>query len=114
VLLLNQIVDRCQSGCSLLFTIRKQLSIALFTVHSTRFRWEAHFALLRQQPHIQNRKGIPTYKISTLTYAFCFWHFVNQVFMEGNNPGAELVVKHFATAQLFTININSVFEELIR
>jgi len=28
--------------------------------------------------------------------------------MEGNIPAAELVVKHFATAYLFTININSV------
>jgi len=67
VLLVKQIEDRCQSGCYLLkkaFTIRKQLSIAMFTVHSSRFRWEADFSLLRQQPYIQNRKSIPTYKIT--------------------------------------------------
>ena len=86
----------------------------MFTVHSSRFRWEAHFALLRQQPYIQNRKSIPTYKSNTLTYAFCLWQFAIQVVMEGNIPAAELVVKHFATAHLFTININSVFEETIR
>ena len=62
----------------------------------------------------QNRKSIPTYKLNTLTYAFCLWQFVIQVVMEGNIPAAELVVKHFTTAHLFTININSVFEEIIR
>jgi len=86
----------------------------MFIVHSSRFRWEAQFALLRQKPYIQNRKSIPTYKLKTHTYAFCLWQFVIQVFMERNIPAAELVVKHFATAQLFTININSVFEEIVR
>jgi len=98
----------------------------MFTVHSSRFRWEAHFALLHQQPYIQNRKSIPTYKINTLTYAFCFWQFVIQVwivacigrfvseFTEGNIFAVELVVKYFATAHLSIININSVFEEVIR
>ena len=45
---------------------------------------------------IQNRKSIPTYKLNTLTYAFCFLQFAVQVqvvaciecliseFMEGN------------------------------
>ena len=37
------------------------------------------FALLRQQPYIQNIKSIPTYKINTLMYAFCFWQFVVQM-----------------------------------
>ena len=45
------------------------LSIAMFTVHSSRFRWKVHFALLRQQPYIQKRKSTPTYKLNTLTYA---------------------------------------------
>jgi len=36
------------------------------------------FALLRQQPYIQNRKSISTYTINTLTYAFCSWQFVLQ------------------------------------
>jgi len=90
------------------------------------FRWEAHFALLRQQPYIQNRKSNPTYKLTTLTYAFCLWQFAIQVlivacigrfvseFTEGNSFAVELVVKYFATAHLFIININSVFEEIIR
>jgi len=98
----------------------------MFTVHSSRFRWETHFALLRQQPYIQNRKSIPTYKINALTYAFCPWQFVIQVriaacigrfvseFTEGNIFAVELVVKYFATAHLFMINISSVFEEIIR
>jgi len=98
----------------------------MFTVHSSRFRWEAHFALLRQQPYIQNKKSIPTYKVNTLTYAFCFWQFVIQIlivaciglfvseFTEGNIFAEESVVKYFATAHLFIININSVFEEIIR
>jgi len=51
----------------------------MFTVHLSTFRWEAHFALLHQQPYTKNRKSIPTYKINTLTYAFCFWQFVVQV-----------------------------------
>jgi len=84
------------------------------------------FALLRQQPYFHNRKSIPTYKINTLAYAFCFWQFVIQVsivacirhfvseFAEGNILAVELVVKYFATAHLFIININSVFEEIIR
>ena len=80
MLLLNQIVDRCQSGCSLLSIHNQEaISIAMLTVHSSRFRWEGHFALLRQQPYIQNRKSIPRYKLNTLTYAFCLWQFVVQV-----------------------------------
>jgi len=35
--------------------------------------------IFAQQPHGQNRKNIPTYKINTFTYAFRFWHFVVQV-----------------------------------
>ena len=97
-----------------------------FEHHWFRCRWEANFALLRQQPYIQNRKSIPTHKIITLTYAFCLWQFVIQVwrvacigrfvseFTEGNIFAGELVVKYFATAHLFIININSVFEEIIR
>jgi len=75
--------------------------------------------------HIQNKKSIPIYKTNTLPYAFCFWHFVIQVkivdcigrfvseFTEGNILAVELV-KYFSTAHLFIININSVFEEIIR
>jgi len=98
----------------------------MFTVHSSRFRWEAYFALLCQQPCNQNRKSIPTYTLNTLTYAFCLWQFVIQVqvvtcigrfvseFPEGNIFAVELVVEYLGTAHLFTININSVFEEIIR
>ena len=127
MLLVKQLADRCQNGCCLL-SIHNQKAIEhwMFTVHSSRFRWEAHFVLLRQQPYIQNRKSIPTYKINTLTYVFCFWQFVIQVrivactgrfvseFAEGTILAVELVVKYFATAHLFIININSVFEEVIR
>jgi len=46
--------------------------------------WSAQFCIgapAAQQPRIQNRKqkSIPTYKMSTLTYAFCFWQFDVQV-----------------------------------
>ena len=35
-------------------------------------------------------------------------------FTEGTIFAVELVVEYFATAHLFIININSVFEEIIR
>jgi len=35
------------------------------------------FALLRQPPYVQKqKKSIPSYKINTLLYAFCFWLFI--------------------------------------
>jgi len=58
------------------------------------------FVLVRQQPYIQNRKCIPTYKINTLTYAFHFWQFVVQAkvaasdFTKGNIFVEELDVKY--------------------
>jgi len=51
----------------------------MFIVHSFWLVGKHIFALLRQQPYIQRRKSIPTYKINTLTYAFCFWQFVVEV-----------------------------------
>jgi len=42
-------------------------------------------------------------------------HFApGSLLFKGNIPAAELVVKHFATAHLFRINNNSVFEVMIR
>jgi len=83
-------------------------------------------SLCTAAPYIQNRKSIPTYEINTLTYALCFWQFVIQVkivacigrfvseFTWGNIFAVGLLVKYFATAHLFIININSVFEKIIR
>jgi len=79
------------------------------------------FALLDQQLCIQNRKSITTYKINTLSYVICFWQlvvachecFISE-FSKGNIFAAELDVKYFTTANLFIININSVFEQIVR
>ena len=121
-------IDRYQSGCCYLLSIHSQETIQHCNVysHSSTFRWETHFALLHQQPYIQNRKSTPTDKINTLTYVFCFWQVVVQVsvvactecfvseFTKGNIFAVELDAKYCVTAHLFIININSVFEEIIR
>jgi len=74
----------------------------------------------------RTHKSIPSYKINTLTYAFCFWQFFVQVqvvayigcliseFTKGNIFVVELGVKYFATVHLFIMKINSVLEEIIR
>ena len=50
----------------------------------------------------------------TLLFKYtCIGRFVSE-FTEGNIFAVELVVKYFATAHLFIININSVFEKIIR
>jgi len=79
VLLVKQIVDRYQSDCCYLLSIHIQETIKHCNVYSPDLGGKHIFALLREQPYIQNRKSIPTYEINTLTYAFCFWQFVVQV-----------------------------------
>jgi len=72
------VLDRNQSGCCYLLSILSQETIQHCNAysHSSTFTWEAYFALLHQKPYIQNRKSIPTYKINTLTHAFCFGQYV--------------------------------------
>ena len=121
-------IDCYQSGCCYLLSIHSQETIQHCNVysHSSTFRWEAHVVLLRQQPYIQNRKRIPPYKINTLNGCIlllavccssissrCIERIVSEC-MEDNIFAVELVVKYFATAHLFIININSVFQEIVR
>ena len=109
------VIDRYQSGCCYLLSIHSQETIQHCTVysHSSTFRWEAHFALLHQQPYIQNEQAFLHIKLIQLRMHFASGTLLSE-FTEGNIFAVELDAKYFVTAHLFIININTVFEEIIR